>query len=355
MTAVTSFVYPGSRILAGWWKDLAPRRPRSIWVAHLFVHRVEALVKLREATPLDLLSLFVLRALALKAEATVGEIDQRLHLGSPFISQVLRRLDSEQLVALQSGGDRACLRPAGRAAIERSAYDRDRLERRVFYFVESEQPERPPAFVPLRATPLSLPVPADEGKTFDPAWLRSCMLRPAAWKREHGFPPEVQEIVPADLPANPGTSPGAWRGVMVDRPEHLVVLFVLVGDRSDSAALRGHALRPEDWSVLDEPLLSLGNGWQETLPDLTVDPSADQWRSAWQAWCHPRALPSAEVDACRLERHGVNLRVEASSRLIERLRAARSDAVKGEAWLLAGAGRVRTACRIELVERGRGG
>jgi hypothetical protein len=35
---------------------------------------------------------------------------------------------------------------------------------------------------------------------------------------------------------------------------------------------------------------------------------------------------------------------------VERLRAARSDAVKGEAWLLAGTGSVRTAALVELHE-----
>jgi hypothetical protein len=34
--------------------------------------------------------------------------------------------------------------------------------------------------------------------------------------------------------------------------------------------------------------------------------------------------------------------------LIERLRAARSDAVKHEAWLLAGDGRTRLAAQLEL-------
>jgi len=41
--------------------------------------------------------------------------------------------------------------------------------------------------------------------------------------------------------------------------------------------------------------------------------------------------------------------VRAPHRLIERLRAARSDAIKQEAWLLAGAGRTRTAAQLELL------
>jgi hypothetical protein len=49
-----------------------------------------------------------------------------------------------------------------------------------------------------------------------------------------------------------------------------------------------------------------------------------------------------------LERIDHRLLVYAPPRLIDRLRAARSDAVKQEAWLLAGEGRTRTAAQIEL-------
>ena len=75
---------------------------------------------------------------------------------------------------------------------------------------------------------------------------------------------------------------------------------------------------------------------------------------AWRAWCQPRNLPQAECDACRLERQDYRLRVEAGKPLIERLRAARSDALKGEAWLLAGESRLRAAALVDIVEAGTG-
>jgi hypothetical protein len=37
---------------------------------------------------------------------------------------------------------------------------------------------------------------------------------------------------------------------------------------------------------------------------------------------------------------------------VERLRQARSDALKGEAWLVAGGGSVRELALLELVEAG---
>ena len=105
---------------------------------------------------------------------------------------------------------------------------------------------------------------------------------------------------------------------------------------------------PESWVLEPEPLLALAEGWEEALPDLAVEPSPQMWRQAWQTWSQPRSLASADVAACRLERVDHRLLVHAPLRLIDRLRAARSDAIKQEAWLLAGEGRTRTAAQIEL-------
>ena len=44
------------------------------------------------------------------------------------------------------------------------------------------------------------------------------------------------------------------------------------------------------------------------------------------------------------------LRVFAPDRFIHRLQQARSDALKGDAWLLAGEGRIRAAAQLEIVE-----
>ena len=69
---------------------------------------------------------------------------------------------------------------------------------------------------------------------------------------------------------------------------------------------------------------------------------------------HSPGLPAPEAAACTLERQGVQLRVTAPKRLVERLRAARGDAMKGEAWLLAGSSSLQTAALIEVVESGAG-
>ena len=93
---------------------------------------------------------------------------------------------------------------------------------------------------------------------------------------------------------------------------------------------------------------------ETTAPTIRVDehgrpePPLAAWHAAWSGWCQRRSLPTVEVEACILDHQANLVRVRAPARLLDRLRAARSDALKGEAWLLAGTGRARMAARIEL-------
>src|SRR5690242_5192064 len=103
MTAPSSLAFPGSRTLAGWWRQLAPLAPQAVWVGHLFLHRVEALVAAVSAQPLAALDRFVLQAVAAEdavaAQPAAGNflkrLDTRLHLGEGFLQQALRGLAAE--------------------------------------------------------------------------------------------------------------------------------------------------------------------------------------------------------------------------------------------------------------------
>ena len=156
--------------------------------------------------------------------------------------------------------------------------------------------------------------------------------------------------------AGPGSPKGlssseAWRRVVLTRPEQFPVALLLTAAGSDGERLLGLGIRQEGWLLQSrEPALVLGQVWREVIPELAKDLEADLWTQAWRSWCQPRGLPTGEVDACRFQYHSCRLRVLAPSRLIERLRALRSDVLKNEAWLLAGAGRLRTAARVELAD-----
>ena len=354
MTAAFPLVFPGSRTLAGWWKHLAPLQPRALWVSHLLLHRVEALAVIQRPSSLDPFLLLVLQAVALTPGETPERLDSRLHLGPPLLRQVLRQLEGERLVHSDGSGIWS-LTPLGGQALDEGEYLRGRYERRAFTFVESEQPGRPPHFLDVANHLAPTPWPAGDGWHFDVDILRACVRRPVGWKERHRFPPEVEAIVTGEAAASALPAPPAWQRVLLDRPERLLAVLILAPAAGVGERLVGFAVQQEGWVVAAQPALDLAEGWQEVLPELTEEPPLNPWRQAWRTWCQPRALPAAEVDACALERHGCRLRVAAPSRLVELLRAARSDVLKGDAWLLAGTGRLRMAARVELVDAGRAG
>jgi hypothetical protein len=157
---------------------------------------------------------------------------------------------------------------------------------------------------------------------------------------------EIERLLGLD--ANDPTDVPAWQRVVVDRPERLSALLLLdaTGDR-----LLGFTVKPEGWTLLSErPLFELPTGWQEVFPDLAQPPAEDDWRQAWREWCQPRGLTALTDDATRFELAGHLLKVTVSRRLLERLRSTRSDALRDEAWLLAGDGRLRPAALLKIVE-----
>jgi hypothetical protein len=216
-------------------------------------------------------------------------------------------------------------------------------ERRSFAFVDRAELGLQPHFLDLRGTGTL----AGEAGPFDVSVLQECLHRPESWKARHRFPTDVSAIL------LPGPDVSDWRRVVLDRPELLTALLAeLEPVRGGGARLAGFAVQPPGWALRREaPLVEFEEGFEEVFPDLAQGPPAQAWAQAWQAWCQPRGLPRAEVEQCRVEYGGHRLRVDAPPRLVERLRAAQSDAVKQEAWLLAGSGPGRAAARIDLHEQ----
>jgi hypothetical protein len=92
--------------------------------------------------------------------------------------------------------------------------------------------------------------------------------------------------------------------------------------------------------------------WQEVFPDLPAGLLAESWQQAWRTWCQPRGLMGLGIETCPVEPEGHRLRVVAPPRLMERLHATRSDALKGEAWILGGGERLRPAALLDIIEEG---
>lgn len=341
--------WPGSRVLLGWWRELSRYKPQQVWLSRLLIHRVEALVRVGCSRPLDSWH----RALLSLASSRVpcgGELINSLNdlkMDTQMLGQLVRELIENGFVQ-RNGSGLWQMTPAGRQALDTGALALEVEERRTFSFVDNTALGRTLHFLPLELGPARLaepPLSEPAGGSFQPAFLEACIRQSDEWKRSYRFPADVKELLP---PRSEETPASAWRRVILDVVEERLFVFIHKEQQSMTPHLLGFPVRTEGWVLGSEPLLELSEGGEEALPDVTAEPSAELWRQSWQTWAQPRGLPLADVEACRLERSDHRLLVHAPTRLIERLRAARSDAVKHEAWVLAGEGRSRSAAQIEL-------
>lgn len=332
MTAAQPPTWPTGRTLAGWWPHLDRFRPRCLWLSHLLLHHIEAPVGVCRPPALDAVARLTLEALA------GGRPLGALHLDPQILGRLLAELSAAGLVR---SNDAWTATEAGRQALA-GRHELVTRERRTFYFAEGTPAHPGLRFLPLDQPPAAAS-PGAIDRHFDVGLLRACAEQPAEWKQRHGFP--------GDVCAAPDEHGEAWQQVIIDRPEQLVLLFVLSGEREEQEELLGLGVQMPGWQLqTDRPVLALGGGWRESLPELAEEPGLERWREAWRGWCQPRGLPAGEVEACILERHGMALVVRAPRPLAERLRAGRSEILKGETWLLAGDERTRCAAVVELAE-----
>lgn len=350
MSAAFVPFWPGSRVLLGWWRELAGRNPLQLRLCRLILHRVEVLVRVRRSRSLDRWQRALLGLASARNPANGAFIRSLndLQMDEQMLGQFVRELADGGLLH-PSGVGSWQMTEAGRSALETGAVSVTAEERRPFAFVDNSALGRPPHFLPLSGelTPSAhgADVPRAEGHSFEAGFLEACIRQTPEWKARFRFPSEVEELVAPRPDESPAVN---WQRVLLDSVEQRPFVFIHTANRIAAPLLLGFAVRPEGWVLEAQPQLTLADGWEEALPDLAAEPSPQMWRHAWQEWSHPRGLPPAEVAACRLEHVDHRLLVFAPLRLIERLRAARSDAVKQEAWLLAGEGRTRLAAQIEL-------
>lgn len=329
--------FPGSRTLAEWWRQLASRQPRALWVGHLLLHRVEALTRRTQSVPFEPLQRLVLQGVTLYPDEPLPALAQRLHLESPLLGRLLHGLAAAGLTRPAPGW---LATDRGRAALAQGAYPQTSHERRGFYFADSNG-RTPPHFLPLPDRLAQPTAPLDDWK-FDVQHLLDCVRRPPEWKERFGFPADVLEVVHAERV--PGIEP--WQQVIFDRPERLRVVLAPAGAR-----LLGFSYRPEVWELQTEaPVLSLGPGWEEVFPPVAAGVAPDVWQSAWQAWCAEVGLADAVADTRSVTIQGHKLQIAAAPQLLEHLRSIRHEVLEEAIWLLAGDGPLRAAAVVELRE-----
>jgi hypothetical protein len=350
MIAAASLAFPGSKTLSAWWSQLAPFKPLQLWVGHLFIHRLDVLAEVVRFEKADSLHLMLLRAVALEEavstidSAALERLDRHLHLGHGVIGRVLSDLRTEELL---SPGPTVALTPAGRSAVASGQYPRRGWQRRELVFAERLRPDgsrsQPPHYLALSAAPAQRWQP-DASAGFEPAWLRQFSAQPQTWKETFAVPSEIQGI--ADPEDNSQVEPSLWKRVPIDRPERLLAAFIAVGESGPEKILV-FAAQQDGWELRSAgPIGALAWSGREEFPDLTA---SCNWSKSWQDWYIARQFTAAEIQACTLTpaSHRLELRVPDSLR--GRFTTGKSDLLKGDTWLLAGDGYLRSAANVVLV------
>jgi len=344
MDRASSLIFPGSKTLAGWWRQLLPCQPQAFWVGYGYAHRLEAPVNVLRDQPVELFTHLVLQALALDRteSVSVAALQKCLGLPAAVVQRVLIGMESEGFVARI---DSMCWRisPLGADALKSQHYHRHAQERRDFPFLEcldsSGQRLGPPRYVPLNEC-VATPWQVDEPHRFDVAWLRTAIEQARETAGGSTFPAEVQSLV-----NSAATEP--WQQVIVDRPERVLLLLVLANS-AGAAEMLGFAVKIDGWTLCDQtPALRLPA--PAIFPELAPSVSAEAWHEAWRSWCRQRQLPMNEVEACAITYRAPRLEVQPPPRLLQRLQAAKSDLFRGDAWLLVGDGYVRQAAQLTVV------
>lgn len=338
MTAGT----PGSSQIAELVRQLQPPADAALWVGTLWVHHVEAMVVVAEER-LTLAELGVLRAVQTLGSATVAQVAELI--GHPF-AWLVRRL-SEQGMLMPDATGRWRLTSWGERSLHEPQTPWPRWQRREFFFLH--HPDGRPRFVAFTASGLS-PLSESGGRDSepkssdaDPAALaeavRHCIQQTPDWKRAHHFPQNVQRLL-ADATEPPLP---AWRSAARGRLEQISLAIVVQKD-----ALRAFLVSPFTWGIAArDPIVCLTgrDAVTETFGDLLAEPDSESWHAAWRGWCQARGIPLPEASGIHFQRRGLTLVVSGHPLRPERLRALATDE---EHWLLAGAGPLRCAARLEF-------
>jgi hypothetical protein len=364
MTGTTaSLAYPGSRAVAEWWRHIAPYRPQVLWVAHLLLYRIDALVRLARPYRPEDLTLLALEAVAIDSPATLERVEARLHSGIQLTARILRRLAADGLVESTEIGwalTRSGISVAGGETILQAA-----SERRSFYFIDNGSRSVPHflALSPGLAAPCSTP----NLIAVDLSAITKCVEQPMDWKVRHDFPLDVHGVIHpkessqllspegADSSSNTACQADAsdarnpsWQRVAVVHPESVILLLASIPS-ADGLGLIGFAVQQRGWILQSKEPIRLCQGWREAMPRLAEPILAEGWRQTWNVWARSAGLPAALAAGCPLECQAHRLVATVPSAVFVRLRAARSEALKGEMWLLAGDDRVRQAAQLQIV------
>jgi hypothetical protein len=257
MNVNSPLAYPAAGTLSAWWRQLAPQQPHAGWVAHLFCHRVEAVVQVSRPRPLDPVERLVLGSLG-DDQPDVDAI-RRSPLPAPLASRLVRKLTEAGLVCGDAG--RGWSRTsAGKSAVRTGTVSAVESERQTLTFVErldaGQRRIAPPHFVPLSTVQSRSWKPADDC-AFSVEHIHDAIRRPAEWKSAFGFP--------ADIVAGPASTRD-WKRVPTVRAEHFLAILLETPD--PVTPLKAFAIRAETMMPSPAPLFALPAVAKGHVPEL---------------------------------------------------------------------------------------
>ena len=179
MDRASSLIFPGSRTLAGWWRQLSPFQPLALAIGYAFLHRIEAPVVTLSEEPIDALTHLVLQALTLEEAGSIRltDLHERMRLPAAVLQRVVAGMQGEGLLDPVKP-DRWQMTERGQHALQNRWIPKRGPQRRVFPFAECMDPAGqrlgPPAFVPI-AECVGVPWPVNDVHRFEIADLRRCI------------------------------------------------------------------------------------------------------------------------------------------------------------------------------------
>src|SRR5262249_12819299 len=153
-------------------------------------------------------------------------------------------------------------------------------------------------FIPL-PHPERLPSLTAPEVAFDISNFQRCVEQSAEWKRRHGFPAEIHEIL-----TNLAEAVGDWEQVIVATPQ-LCVAAVLrnMKDGEPELAVFAANFRNSELAAA-QPAFTVPDDQPEWFPPAI--PEAEV-RQAFVEWCQQRQLSAEEAQQCSMQAEGSRL------------------------------------------------
>jgi hypothetical protein len=301
---------PSSPILCGWLRRLSPFKAQTLRLVRFPVIHLECLVRSRSVVALATLERLFLHAVQTDPTANAPTIASRFGVPVPLAQAVWHTLSLAGLLGQQSNG-RVALSEAGSLALGRGEYALPQFSRAGFVFARVGG--HSPASVFLTQSPAAMlyaePTDPPHDWRVDADLVREYLERPDDWKRQAGFPTEIEAVVTLgqDCPLVPD-----WQRAVIAYPRLLTAAVFDV-----PSGKRGYVVMPGGWHLYSEPVaFELSHATAEQLPGLAHPLAVELWQESAKRWCANEGVPCDDV---QVDVSGPGLRLSVPPAVRQRL------------------------------------